>query len=90
MFLIEPGFRESGESAIFSRLPDGHVASIFIAAGTWVRLEPVAGAATAAPAVQRALMAGAAAQLRVRNDRGDDRPGEPGGVRGAVFSRAPE
>jgi hypothetical protein len=51
MFLIEAGFRESGESAIFSRLPDGHVASIFIAAGTWSGWSRVAGAATAAPAV---------------------------------------
>ena len=41
VFLIEPGFRESGENAVFRRLPDGRVASIFIAAGTWVRLEPV-------------------------------------------------
>ena len=49
VFLIEAGFRESGENAIFNRLPDGRVASIFIAAGTWVRLDPVAGA-TRAPA----------------------------------------
>lgn len=41
VFLIEPGFRESGENAIFKRLPDGRVASVFIAAGTWARLEPV-------------------------------------------------
>jgi len=49
VFLIEAGFRESGENAIFNRLPDGRVTSIFIAAGTWVRLDPVAGA-TRAPA----------------------------------------
>ena len=41
VFLIERGFRESGENAVFTRLGDGRVASIFIAAGTWVRLEPV-------------------------------------------------
>lgn len=41
VFLIEPGFRESGENAVFKRLPDGRVESVFIAAGTWVRLEPV-------------------------------------------------
>jgi CubicO group peptidase (beta-lactamase class C family) len=41
VFLIEPGFRESGENALFKRLADGRVASVFIAAGTWQRLEPV-------------------------------------------------
>ncbi len=41
VFLIEPGFRESGENAVFNRLADGRVASVFIAAGTWARLEPV-------------------------------------------------
>ena len=41
LFVIEPGFRESGENAVFNRLPDGRVASVFIAAGTWMRLEPV-------------------------------------------------
>jgi CubicO group peptidase (beta-lactamase class C family) len=41
VFVIEPGFRESGENAVFNRLPDGRVASVFIAAGTWTRLEPV-------------------------------------------------
>lgn len=41
VFLIEPGFRESGENAVFNRLADGRVASVFIAAGTWQRLEPV-------------------------------------------------
>jgi len=44
IFLIEPGIRQSGENAVFNRLPDGRVASVFIAAGTWVRLDPVAGA----------------------------------------------
>jgi CubicO group peptidase (beta-lactamase class C family) len=42
VFLIEPGFRESGENAVFNRLPDGRVASVFIAAGTWQRLDSVA------------------------------------------------
>jgi len=41
VFLIEPGFRDSGENAVFNRLADGRVASVFIAAGTWQRLEPV-------------------------------------------------
>ncbi|HEV2414041.1 MAG TPA: serine hydrolase domain-containing protein [Candidatus Dormibacteraeota bacterium] len=41
MFLIEPGVRESGENAVFRRTPDGRVAAVFIAAGTWLRLESV-------------------------------------------------
>jgi len=41
VFVIERGVRESGEHATFRRLPDGRVASVFIAAGTWVRMEPV-------------------------------------------------
>ena len=41
IFVIEAGVRESGENAVFNRLPDGRVASVFIAAGTWVRLEAV-------------------------------------------------
>lgn len=40
-FLIEPGVRESGELAVFRRLPDGRVASMFLAAGTYARLDPV-------------------------------------------------
>jgi CubicO group peptidase (beta-lactamase class C family) len=44
LFLIEPGVRESGENAVFNRLPDGRVASIFIAAGTWQRMDPVTSA----------------------------------------------
>jgi CubicO group peptidase (beta-lactamase class C family) len=39
-FLIEPGVRESGELAVFRRLPEGRVASMFLAAGTYVRLDP--------------------------------------------------
>ena len=42
VFLIERGFRESGENAVFNRLSDGRVASVFIAAGTWQRMDPVA------------------------------------------------
>lgn len=41
VFLIDPGVRQSGENAVFRRTPDGRVASVFIAAGTWVRLESV-------------------------------------------------
>ena len=41
VFGIEPGIRQSGENAVFNRLPDGRVASIFFAAGTWARLDPV-------------------------------------------------
>lgn len=41
VFLIEPGFRESGENAVFNRTGDGRVASVFIAAGTWLRMDPV-------------------------------------------------
>ena len=40
-FIVEPGERESGENVVFDRAPDGRVASVFIAAGTWQRLEPV-------------------------------------------------
>ena len=41
VFLIQPGVRESGENAVFNRVDGGRVASVFIAAGTWRRLEPV-------------------------------------------------
>jgi CubicO group peptidase (beta-lactamase class C family) len=41
VFLIEPGFRESGENAVFNRTAGGRVASVFIAAGTWLRMDPV-------------------------------------------------
>jgi len=40
VFLIEPGFRESGENAVFNRSGDGRVTTVFIAAGTWVRMNP--------------------------------------------------
>ena len=36
-----PGVRESGERVVFNRTPDGRVASVFMAADTWSRLEPV-------------------------------------------------
>lgn len=41
VFRIDPGVRQSGELAVFRRLADGRVASLFFAAGTYVRLEPV-------------------------------------------------
>jgi CubicO group peptidase (beta-lactamase class C family) len=41
IFIVEPGERESGENVVFTRAADGRVASVFIAAGTWQRLEPV-------------------------------------------------
>jgi D-alanyl-D-alanine carboxypeptidase len=42
VFLIEPGVRESGEHALFRRLPDGRVESLFLATSTYLRLDPVA------------------------------------------------
>jgi len=41
IFLVEPGVRESGELAVFRRLPDGRVASVYLAAATFKRLDPV-------------------------------------------------
>jgi hypothetical protein len=41
IFLIEPGVRESGEHAVFRRLPDGRVESLYLSAGTYKRLDPV-------------------------------------------------
>jgi CubicO group peptidase (beta-lactamase class C family) len=41
VFSVDPGVRESGERVVFNRTPDGRVASVFIAAGTWLRLDPV-------------------------------------------------
>lgn len=41
VFVVEPGVRESGENVIFNRSSRGRVASVFIAAGTWRRLDPV-------------------------------------------------
>jgi CubicO group peptidase (beta-lactamase class C family) len=41
VFTVDPGVRESGERVVFNRTPDGRVASVFMAADTWSRLEPV-------------------------------------------------
>jgi hypothetical protein len=41
VFVVEPGVRQSGEPAVFRRLEDGRVASLFLAAETWERLDPV-------------------------------------------------
>jgi CubicO group peptidase (beta-lactamase class C family) len=40
VFIVEPGFRQSGELARFERLADGRVARVQLAAMTMVRLEP--------------------------------------------------
>jgi D-alanyl-D-alanine carboxypeptidase len=40
-FVVEPGVRESGEPAVFRHLPDGRVASLFLASSTLQRLQPV-------------------------------------------------
>jgi D-alanyl-D-alanine carboxypeptidase len=45
VFVVEPGARESGEPAVFRRLPDGRVASVLLASTTLVRLDPVATSA---------------------------------------------
>jgi CubicO group peptidase (beta-lactamase class C family) len=41
VFVIDPGVRESGEEAIFNRTSDGRVRSVFLAAETMARLDPV-------------------------------------------------
>lgn len=41
VFVVEPGSRESGEQAVFRRLADGRVASVFLAASTYERLDRV-------------------------------------------------
>jgi CubicO group peptidase (beta-lactamase class C family) len=41
VFIVDPGVRESGERVVFNRTPDGRVASVFMAADTWARLDPV-------------------------------------------------
>ncbi len=41
VFTVDPGVRESGERVVFNRTPDGRVASVFMAADTWARLDPV-------------------------------------------------
>ena len=41
VFTVDPGVRESGERVVFNRTADGRVASVFMAADTWARLDPV-------------------------------------------------
>lgn len=41
VFVIEPGVRQSGELAVFRRTDDGRVSALFLAAGTYQRLDPV-------------------------------------------------
>jgi D-alanyl-D-alanine carboxypeptidase len=41
VFTLDPGVRESGEVARFSRLPDGRVRAMFLADQTLARLDPV-------------------------------------------------
>lgn len=41
VFRVEPGSRESGEAVVFRSLPDGRIGSVFVAASTFVRLDPV-------------------------------------------------
>lgn len=40
-FVVGPGFRDSGEKALFRRLPAGQVASVFFGSATLLRLDPV-------------------------------------------------
>jgi hypothetical protein len=42
VFVVEPGFRPSGEEATFARTADGRVRSMFMGGETWARLDPVA------------------------------------------------
>jgi CubicO group peptidase (beta-lactamase class C family) len=42
VFIVEPGYRQSGEPVTFHELPDGRVRSVFLADGTFYRLEHVA------------------------------------------------
>jgi len=39
VFVVEPGYRQSGEPVTFHELPDGRVDSVFLADGTLYRLE---------------------------------------------------
>lgn len=41
VFIVDPGVRESGERVVFNRTADGRVSSVFLAASTMVRLDPV-------------------------------------------------
>jgi CubicO group peptidase (beta-lactamase class C family) len=45
-FVVELGFRDSGETVRFRRLPGGQVASVFVGSATFLRLDPVDGRAT--------------------------------------------
>jgi hypothetical protein len=40
-FIVGPGFRESGEKAVFRRRADGQVTAMFLAAMTLTRLDTV-------------------------------------------------
>ncbi len=40
-FVVAPGFRESGQPAVFQRLPDGPVVALVFGGGSLVRLDPV-------------------------------------------------
>jgi hypothetical protein len=42
VFIVEPGVRQSGERAVFRRLADRRVTSLFLAASTFMRLDRVA------------------------------------------------
>jgi D-alanyl-D-alanine carboxypeptidase len=43
-FVVQPGYRQSGESVIFQRLADGRVTSVFLAASTLDRMDRVESA----------------------------------------------
>lgn len=43
VFMVDLGVRQSGEQAVFRSLPDGRVASLFLAASTFMRLDRVVG-----------------------------------------------
>lgn len=45
VFMVEPGFRQSGEQVRFTRLADGRVSRVMLAAMTLQRLDPVGPAA---------------------------------------------
>jgi CubicO group peptidase (beta-lactamase class C family) len=50
-FTVGPGFRHSGETVRFRRLPGGQVASVYLGSATLLRLEPVAADTAAAEPV---------------------------------------
>jgi CubicO group peptidase (beta-lactamase class C family) len=43
VFMVDPGFRPSGEAATFTRTADGRVREVFFGGETWSRLDPVRG-----------------------------------------------